>query len=105
VPADPELLARLVAAAGPDGPCGPVVTTDLFYDGPEDAERTWLAQGAMAVEMESATLFTLAARRGLRAASTLIVSDVLVPVRRRIDPEALHDAERRLGELAFSAVA
>ena len=43
---------------------GPVVSTDLFYDGAEGAEQAWLAAGALAVEMETATLFTLAARRG-----------------------------------------
>ena len=78
---------------------GPIVTTDLFYDSPDGAEQAWRAAGAFAVEMETATLFTLAARRGLRAACALIVSDIVLPVRRRIDPDALRDAEHRLGEL------
>jgi DeoD family purine-nucleoside phosphorylase len=104
VAADPELLRRLVDAAGPDGAHGPIVTSDLFYDGPAGAEEAWRAQGAMAVEMETATLFALAARRGLRAGCALIVSDTVLPTRRRIDAEALHDAERRLGDLALAAL-
>jgi DeoD family purine-nucleoside phosphorylase len=104
VAADAQLLERLLHAAGPDGPHGPVVSSDLFYDSPEGAEERWHAQGALAVEMEAATLFTLAARRGVRAGCALIVSDTVLPSRRRIDTEALHDAERRLGELAVAAL-
>jgi DeoD family purine-nucleoside phosphorylase len=104
VPADPELLARLIDAAGPDGTHGPVVTSDLFYDAPAGAEQEWHAQGALAVEMETATLFALAARRGLRAGCALVVSDTVLPSRRRIEVEALHEAERRLGELAVAAL-
>jgi DeoD family purine-nucleoside phosphorylase len=105
VAADPELLARLLDAGGPDGARGPVVSSDLFYDGPEGAAEQWRAQGALAVEMETATLFALAGRRGLRAGCALIVSDIVLGSPRRIDGEALHDAERRLGELAVAALA
>ncbi|MGH2876438.1 MAG: purine-nucleoside phosphorylase [Solirubrobacteraceae bacterium] len=103
VAGDRELLAALTAA-NRGGIAGPVVSCDLFYDGPEDAEREWLTAGALAVEMEAATLFALAARRGLRAGCTLIVSDVLLPGRRRIAADELQEAERRLGELAFAAL-
>lgn len=101
---DPDLLERLREAAGAESGHGPIVTSDLFYDGPDGAEEKWRTAGALAVEMETATLFTLARRRGLRAGCALIVSDILLPSRRRIDPDALHDAERRLGELALSAL-
>jgi DeoD family purine-nucleoside phosphorylase len=104
VAGDPELLARLLDAAGPDGAHGPIVSSDLFYDSPEGAEESWRAQGALAVEMEAATLFALAGRRGLRAGCALIVSDTVLPSRRRIDTEALHDAERRLGDVAVAAL-
>ena len=101
---DPELLARLVEAAGPGGVHGLIVSSDLFYDSPDGAEERWRAQGALAVEMETATLFALAARRGLRAGCALIVSDTVPPARQRIDAEALHDAERRVGDLALAAL-
>jgi DeoD family purine-nucleoside phosphorylase len=106
VPASPELTARLHAAA--DGSArenAVVVSTDLFYDGPADAEQRWRRQGAIAVEMEAATLFALAARRCFAAAALLIVSDLLLPARRRIEPDQLRDAEHRLGELAAAALA
>jgi uridine phosphorylase len=83
---------------------GLVVSTDLFYDGREGEEREWAAAGARAVEMETATLFALAERRGFRAGSVLIVSDTLLPQRRRIDPDRLQDAERRLGRVAVAAL-
>ena len=102
--ADPELFARLLAAAGPGSAHGLIVTTDLFYDGRDGAEVQWRSQGALAVEMEAATLFALAARRGLRAGCVLIVSDLVLPSRRRIETEALHDAERRLGDVAVAAL-
>jgi uridine phosphorylase len=54
--------------------------------------------------MEAATLFALADRRGLRAGAVLIVSDVLLPTRRRIEPERLREAERHLGEVAARAL-
>ena len=89
----------------PRRPTGAVASTDLFYDGEPGAEQRWLAAGALAVEMETATLFALAARRGLEAASVLIVSDILMPSRRRIEAERLREAEHRLGELAVRGLA
>jgi DeoD family purine-nucleoside phosphorylase len=105
VAASPDLLDRLIAAAGQDARHGPVVSSDLFYDGREGTELDWLADGALAVEMETATLFALAARRGLEAGSVLIVSDIVLPIRRRPEPEALRAAEHSLGELAARALA
>jgi len=105
VAASPDLLDRLIAAAGRDARHGPVVSSDLFYDGREGAELDWLADGALAVEMETATLFALAARRGLEAGSVLIVSDIVLPIRRRIEPEALRAAEHGAGALAAGALA
>ena len=103
VPASPQLLAALHSAA-PAAPAGPVVSTDLFYDAPLGQEREWLAAGALAVEMETATLFALAARRRLEAASLLIVSDLVLPERERIPSEALRDAEHRMGQVALRAL-
>jgi uridine phosphorylase len=99
---DAGLLAALRAASEDQAHTGPVVSTDLFYDGPDEQE--WTAQGAVAVEMETATLLALARRRGLRAASLLLVSDVLIPRRTRIRPEPLRAAERRMGEVAIRAL-
>ena len=102
VAASPGIVQRLVGAG--DARHGLVVSSDLFYDDEPGAEARWRAAGALAVEMETATLFALAQRRGLEAGSVLIVSDVLVPERARMEPDALREAEHRLGELAFAAL-
>ncbi len=103
VAGDPELLRGL--KAGPDViASGTVVCSDLFYDGPDGQERLWLTAGALAVEMETATLYALADRRGLRAASLLVVSDVILPHRVRIETPALQAAELRMGEAALRAL-
>jgi uridine phosphorylase len=104
VSGDPALLEQLTAACGAGTARGPVVSTDLFYDGRNGEERDWLAQGARAVEMEAATLFALAARRNFAAGAVLIVTDVLAPQRTRIDADALTAAEVRLGTVAAAAL-
>jgi uridine phosphorylase len=93
---DPDLIKALAARGGLRP--ARVASTDLFYAEPP------LLDGAQAVDMETTTLFTLAAERGLRAASVLIVSDLILPTRTRIDPDTLHEAERRAGELAAAAL-
>jgi DeoD family purine-nucleoside phosphorylase len=102
VPASPVLLESLRSV--PSLADGPVVSTDLFYDA-QDRHEAWRAAGARAVEMEAATLFQLARRRGVQAGCALLVSDLLAgdrPV--RIDPGALHAAELKLGSLAVQAL-
>jgi DeoD family purine-nucleoside phosphorylase len=107
VPASRALLDALIAAAVPPVPdhrhaihLGPIVTTDVFYDD-RGLERGWCAAGALAVEMEAATLFALAAARAVEAAAVLVVSDRILPARVRIDPDDLRAAERRMGEAAL----
>jgi DeoD family purine-nucleoside phosphorylase len=104
-PASPALLASLLSDRPGEAPRrGPVVSTDLFYDAGE-LKDGWVAAGAIAVEMEAAALFTLAARRGVEAGCALLVSDLLSGGRERIATELLHGAELRLGELALAALA
>jgi uridine phosphorylase len=103
VRASPELVAALKVAAGTSAHTTDVVSTDLFYD-PSGREPGWRAAGAAAVEMETAVLLTLAGIHGVCAASLLIVSDLLFGTRRRIDSEALTEAEHRLGDLASRAL-
>lgn len=99
------LLGALRCAGAGRTRAGTVVSTDLFYDGPARSEQRWRDAGAVAVEMEAATLFTLAARRGFEAAAVLIVSDLLFAGRERIETAELRAAEQQLGELALSALA
>jgi DeoD family purine-nucleoside phosphorylase len=100
---DPGLRDSLLAAHE-EAHQGPVACTDLFYDAPTEDQGRWTRAGALAVEMETAALYALAGRRGLRAASLLLVTDLLGPERARIADEALPDLERRLGEVALRAL-
>lgn len=53
---------------------GNVLTADLFYDENQELEK-WAQYGILAIEMETAALFTLAAKFGRKALSILTVSD------------------------------
>jgi purine-nucleoside phosphorylase len=65
----------------------------------------WAGAGAMAVEMEAAVLFTVAARHGVAAACLLAVSDRLAGGgRERIGQDALDSAERALGDAGLAAL-
>jgi uridine phosphorylase len=98
VEADPELTSKLAARRVT------VVSTDVFYEEREGVEDGWVAAGALAVEMESATLFTVARRRGVRAASLLGVTDLLSGRRERLDQEAVEALGVELGRTALAAL-
>src|SRR5579875_2416323 len=103
VDGDPGLVGAL-SAAGPVAAVT-VASSDLFYEHRPDRAASWRAAGAVAVEMETATLYALAARHGRPAGSLLIVSDRVGATRTRIEPDALRVAEERAGRLALAALA
>lgn len=73
-----ETLAEHAAAGGRRVHVGTIATVDLFYDPAGAARGRELAGlGALAVEMETAAIFAVAARRGVRAACLLGVTDEL----------------------------
>ena len=100
---DPELTQSLLAVAG-DVATATTVSTDLFYDPDEGRHDEWTSAGALAVEMEAATVFAVAARHGARAACVLAVSDTLVGGRQRLDDEALARAGEELGRVGAAAL-
>ncbi|MDR2071037.1 MAG: purine-nucleoside phosphorylase [Treponema sp.] len=57
---------------------GPVVSSDMFYTEDPDEWKLWAQFGCIAVEMECAELYTLAAKYGREALTLLTVSDSLV---------------------------
>ena len=57
---------------------GGIYSTDTFYDERPDLNDQLTRHGCLAVEMETAELYTLAARHGARALSVLTVSDNLL---------------------------
>jgi uridine phosphorylase len=110
-PADPDLTGRLAAAMDGAPPPERIVSTDLFYDDEGDTRPTrpraasWRRRGAVAVEMEAATLFTLGGRLGMATACLLAVSDTFPEgVRDRIDDEALAAAVARMGTVSVEAL-
>jgi uridine phosphorylase len=113
VAADPGLTEALIGAA-PAAHAGPVVSVDLFYD--EHTHRTTgphETTGAIAIEMETATLFALGARANVPVACVLVVSDTFngphppgphPPTRTRIDDHALLTAAESMGAAATAAL-
>jgi len=57
---------------------GSVLTTDTFYHDDPNSWKHWANYGILAVEMETAVLYTLAAKFKVNALSILTVSDSLV---------------------------
>jgi DeoD family purine-nucleoside phosphorylase len=83
---------------------GPVATSDTFYDPDPERHSRWASRGVLAVEMEAAVLFTIAALRGVEAACILTVADLVSgdePV--RIADSALADGVRVMTRLALAA--
>ena len=70
---------------------GGIYSSDVFYDERPDLNEELARHGTLAVEMEAAELYTLAARHRRRALAVLTVSDQLVT------GEALTAAERERG--------
>lgn len=73
--ADFILLAKAFAASNGKAHVGGIFTSDTFYDEREDLSLQLQRHGCLAVEMETAELYTLAARYQRRALSVLTVSD------------------------------
>ena len=55
----------------------PTTSSDSFYHDDADYWKLWARYGILAIEMETAALYTLAAKFGVRALSILTVSDDL----------------------------
>ncbi|MFC7405919.1 DeoD-type purine-nucleoside phosphorylase [Georgenia alba] len=77
------LVAAAVAAAeglGPEVPVhvAPVVSRDHFYGNPADQIRLLADYGTLAVEMEAAALYAIAAEHGRQALAVCTISDHLL---------------------------
>ena len=62
-------------AKGVNVKVGSVLSSDLFYDNTDVSAKLWADYGVLAIEMETAELYTLAARYGVEALSILTISD------------------------------
>ncbi len=79
--ADYGLLERAVAEARKKKlsfHVGNIYSTDTFYHDDPEAWKQWAAFGVLAVEMEAAALYSIAAKHGVQALTILTASDQLV---------------------------
>ena len=102
--ADWSLLSAAAKAAEAQGIAahiGGILSSDTFYDEREDHQAALRRHGVLAVEMEAAELYTVAARHKARALAILTVSDHL------ITGEALPASkrERSFGQMVEIALA
>ena len=101
--ADWSLLRAAVAAAEAKGSTthvGGIYSADVFYDERPDLDEQMTRHGVLAVEMEAAELYTVAARHGARALAVLTVSDHL----RTHEALPSSDRERSFGEMVEIAL-
>ncbi|MFZ9132782.1 MAG: purine-nucleoside phosphorylase [Gemmobacter sp.] len=80
---------RAAEARGVRAHAGGIYSSDIFYDERPDLNAELTRHGVLAVEMETAELYTIAARHKVRALAVLTISDHL------LRPEALSSAERQ----------
>ena len=78
---DYDVLSALVDGAeanGEDVHVGPIASDDAYYAETDEYVADWEDAGILSVEMEAATLFTLARRKGLQAGAICTVDGNLV---------------------------
>ena len=66
---------NIAKSKGANVKVGNILSSDLFYDDTDVSIKLWAVYGCLAVEMESAELYTLAAKYGVEALSILTISD------------------------------
>ncbi len=82
---------------------GSVLSSDSFYSEDPEQWKLWAKFGVLGVEMETAELYTLAAKYDVQALSILTVSDHLV-TREATSSEERQTSFRAMAETALSAI-
>jgi len=82
---------------------GSVLTTDTFYHDNPNSWKHWANYGVLAIEMETAALYTLAAKFKINALSILTVSDSLV-TREETTSEERQKTFNQMVEIALELV-
>lgn len=83
---------------------GLVATTDAYYDPGAGRAARWAARGALAVDMETAPLLTIAPLRGASAGSFLVATNRVAQPSTRLDADAQREAVLRLAPIALGAL-
>ncbi|HEY8730542.1 MAG TPA: purine-nucleoside phosphorylase [Candidatus Limnocylindria bacterium] len=82
---------------------GPVASSDLFYNPDAGQYARWSKRGVLAVEMEAAALFTVAALKGVGGGCLLLVSDMVIDgTFTRISDEEMRAAVDRMTRIALA---
>lgn len=82
---------------------GNVLSSDTFYDDNLEHYKQWADYGVLCVEMETAGLYTLAAKFGIDALALLTISDSLV-THERLDHDERESSFNRMIEMALSVL-
>jgi purine-nucleoside phosphorylase len=69
---------EIAEARGYEPKTGPIVSSDMFYTENPEEWKLWAKFGCLALEMECAELYTLAAKYGREALGILTISDSLI---------------------------
>jgi uridine phosphorylase len=104
VEAEAALLAALAREGGAAVASGSVVSSDLFYESGTERIAAWRERGARALELATAALFALGARRQVAVGCVVAIS-ARVGSEDRIEAEALAQAGLAAGALAAAALA
>ncbi|MGM0502119.1 MAG: DeoD-type purine-nucleoside phosphorylase [Bacillota bacterium] len=108
-PADFELIKNLYESAlnlKMPVHVGEIATSDYFYgkaDGYNEQLKELANRGVLAVEMETAALYNIAAKYGLRAATVLTVSDHVFD-QTRADKDKIKEGVDRMTEMVLDTV-
>ena len=91
---------EIAEAKGWQPKAGPIVTSDMFYTENPEEWKLWSKFGCLAVEMECAELYTLAAKYEREALCILTISDSLV-TGEQTTPEERQSTFTRMMEVAL----
>ncbi|MDR0669409.1 MAG: purine-nucleoside phosphorylase [Treponema sp.] len=87
-------------ARGWEPSVGSVVSSDMFYTEDSDEWKLWARYGVLAVEMETAELYTLAAKYGREALALLTISDSFITAQED-SPDERRKSYTRMMEVAL----
>lgn len=82
---------------------GNVLTSDIFYNEVEKFYEIWKKYGVLGIDMETAALYTIAAKYGIEALSILMVSDNILTGESMSSEERASDCDR-IVEIALSLI-
>ena len=97
-----RVAVKSARAAGVEYKVGNVLTSDTFYGDDPDAMSAWHKMGVLAVEMEAAGLYAVAARLGKQALAILTISD-LVFTHEATSPEERQESFTEMMKIALDA--